>query len=147
MYPPSKYTMAFKLFPSKSEKTREAAGASEEELFLPQDARTEPLRPKKSLSPWVIVSGIQGFVIVLLFLHIVLQSRINNGSAFPTDFEDAKKAVEYEQRKYTGALVYDSDTKQAIRLHDAEMEYFGEPSQELDEAWYSLLKGASLNSG
>ncbi|KAF2210521.1 hypothetical protein CERZMDRAFT_60734 [Cercospora zeae-maydis SCOH1-5] len=55
--------------------------------------------------------------------------------------EDARSAIEYEEQEYTGALVYDPDTKTAGRRHDAAVEYFGPPSLALDQKWRQLLHG------
>jgi hypothetical protein len=58
-----------------------------------------------------------------------------------TDLPDAKSSIQYEQRRYTGSLVYDAATKRAIRIKDAPVEYFGPPGDEVDAAWDELLKG------
>jgi hypothetical protein len=58
-----------------------------------------------------------------------------------TDFPDARKAIEYEERMYTGALTYDPTQHQVLRLHDAKVEYVGPPSPEIDRAWDELLHG------
>ncbi|EME44804.1 hypothetical protein DOTSEDRAFT_80397 [Dothistroma septosporum NZE10] len=58
-----------------------------------------------------------------------------------TDMLDAREAIEYEQRVFTGALMYDTETKRVQRMKDAEREYFGAPSKELDDAWGDLLHG------
>lgn len=62
-----------------------------------------------------------------------------------TDMLDARPAVEYEERVFTGALVYDPETKVAFRKQDGEKEYFGPPSKELDAAWDELLHGMFLS--
>ena len=61
---------------------------------------------------------------------------------FETDLIDAREAIQYERREFTGALVYDEETKRAIRLEDAPIEYFG-PSQEIDDAWDDPLRGSN----
>lgn len=58
-----------------------------------------------------------------------------------TDMTDARPSIEYEERVFTGALLYDPDTKTAIRKPDAAVEYFGPPSKEIDDAWHELLHG------
>lgn len=58
-----------------------------------------------------------------------------------TDLPDARKAIEYEEREYTGALTYDPDQRKIFRLRDAETEYFGPPSPEIERAWDELLHG------
>lgn len=59
-----------------------------------------------------------------------------------SDMKDARHVIEYEERVYTGALMYDPETKGAVRSQDAEVEYFGPPSKELDAAWNNLLRGS-----
>lgn len=58
-----------------------------------------------------------------------------------TDFPDARKAIQYEERVFTGALTYDQGQGRILRLQDAETEYFGRPSLEIDQAWEELLHG------
>lgn len=65
---------------------------------------------------------------------------------FQTDLSDARRAIQYEWRTYTGALVYDSETKQAVRVKDAPVEYFGPPGNEIDAAWDELLRGIMRES-
>lgn len=57
-----------------------------------------------------------------------------------TDLSDARSAIRYERRNFTGALVYDEETKRAVRVKDAPVEFFGPPG-ESDGAWDDLLKG------
>ena len=37
--------------------------------------------------------------------------------------------------------MYDAELDQGVRLHDAPVEYFGPPSEEIDDAWKELLRG------
>jgi cytoskeletal protein RodZ len=60
-----------------------------------------------------------------------------------TDIRDARKAVAYEKRTFSGALVYNRSTKSAARLHDGQQEFFGEPGLEIDRTWEDLLRGTS----
>jgi hypothetical protein len=56
-----------------------------------------------------------------------------------TELADARRAIEYEERTFTGALVYDAQKGRAVRLQDADVEYFGRPSPSIDSAWADLL--------
>ncbi|USW58676.1 Putative mycotoxin biosynthesis protein UstYa [Septoria linicola] len=92
-----------------------------------------------------------GLNIVLLLISAglnfsTLQSHNQEESGPPrcvqqTEMRDAWSAVEYEERFYTGALVYDAETKRVVRKADGEQEYFGPPSKALDDAWDQLLRG------
>lgn len=62
-----------------------------------------------------------------------------------TELYDARRAIEYEKRSYTGALTYDSEKKEIIKLNDSDLEFFGPPSTQIDDAWDYLLHG-SLDS-
>lgn len=67
--------------------------------------------------------------------------RASNGRArhFPTDMADARDFIEYEQVRFTGALAFDEDAPRVYRVRDAEVEYFGPPSPEIESAWSALL--------
>ncbi|KAK4496645.1 hypothetical protein PRZ48_012627 [Zasmidium cellare] len=53
--------------------------------------------------------------------------------------DNESETVQYEERTFTGALKYDTDSKELYREHDAEREYFGEPSILIEDAWDRLL--------
>ncbi|KAF2159760.1 hypothetical protein M409DRAFT_29764 [Zasmidium cellare ATCC 36951] len=80
-------------------------------------------------------------LILSLLVNIWTWARVEPKCIRETDMQDAHSAIQYEQRVFTGALVYDPETKRAIRKQDAEHEYFGPPSEELDAAWHKLLHG------
>ncbi|EUC46487.1 hypothetical protein COCMIDRAFT_92693 [Bipolaris oryzae ATCC 44560] len=77
-------------------------------------------------------------LLVFTITNFTIWSR-RSPSFWQTDFQDARKAVQYEQQTYTGALTYDMDQRRVIRLHDAKVEYFGLPSPEIEQAWEELL--------
>jgi hypothetical protein len=88
------------------------------------------------------------WTVIVLLAAVALASIATNlwqwshyQETFKTDLPDARRAIQYEQRTYTGALVYDSETVRAIRVQDAPIEYFGPPGEEIDAAWGELLKG------
>jgi hypothetical protein len=58
-----------------------------------------------------------------------------------TDMRDARKAVAYEKRTFSGALIYNRSTRSATRLHDGQQEFFGKPGLHIDRAWEDLLRG------
>lgn len=60
--------------------------------------------------------------------------------AFPTDMKDARSAIRYETRTYTGALVWDQQKQGLARVREpGTVEYFGPPSKAVDDAWHALL--------
>ena len=60
-----------------------------------------------------------------------------------TELYDARSAIEYEERAYTGALTYDYDKHQVVKVNDSDLEFFGPPSAEINDAWHYLLHGSS----
>jgi hypothetical protein len=59
-----------------------------------------------------------------------------------TELHDARNAIEYEERAYTGALTYDYDKRQVVKVNDGDLEFFGPPSAKIDDAWHYLLHGS-----
>ncbi len=57
-----------------------------------------------------------------------------------TDLLDARRAIVYERQRYTGKLKFDEESKRVVRVLDSEIEYFGEPSDEIEEAWETMLR-------
>lgn len=80
-------------------------------------------------------------LILSLLVNIWSWARVEPKCIRATDMRDAHNAIQYEQRVFTGALVYNPETKRVVRKPDAENEYFGPPSEELDAAWHELLHG------
>lgn len=96
-------------------------------------------RNRKPNTSWTL--AIISTAIALTSIGLNLWQWSNPQTIFKTDLPDARQAIQYGQRKYTGALVYDQETRRAIRLKDGPVEYFGPPSDEIDAAWEELLKG------
>lgn len=92
---------------------------------------------------YVLLAANVTILILSLLVNIWTWARVEPKCIRATDMRDAHSAIQYEQRVFTGALVYDPDTKRVIRKPDAENEYFGPPSEELDAAWHELLHGKS----
>lgn len=65
-------------------------------------------------------------------------------AGWDTELHDARKAIEYEELAYTGALTYDSDKRRIVKVNDSELEFFGPPSEQIDNAWQYLLHGSFL---
>lgn len=75
---------------------------------------------------------------------LVFERASNRGAQyFPTDMVDARDFIEYEQVRFTGALAFDDDAPRVYRVRDAEVEYFGPPSPEIESAWSTLLHSMS----
>lgn len=71
-------------------------------------------------------------LIISILVNISTWRRSLPGTCvFPTDMKDAHAAIEYEQRIFTGALVYDPEKKTAVRKQDGAKQYFGQPSREI----------------
>lgn len=71
-------------------------------------------------------------LIISILVNISTWRRSLPGTCvFATDMKDAHAAIEYEQRTFTGALVYDPEKKTAVRQQDGVKQYFGQPSQEI----------------
>jgi hypothetical protein len=62
-------------------------------------------------------------------------------SYFPTDLPDSRSVVEYETRRSTGALSWNQSSRRIVRAYDSDVEYFGSPSNDIDEAWKNLMRG------
>ncbi|CAE7220771.1 hypothetical protein PTNB85_10188 [Pyrenophora teres f. teres] len=92
--------------------------------------------PKSQWKRWTIINLLIliGFTIV----NVALWSSRSLDS-WETDFADARQSVEYHQLTYTGALRYDSASGHVIRTPDSDVEYFGPPSAEIEQAWKKLL--------
>lgn len=93
---------------------------------------------------------------ILLLLNIIVACTtiyfVTNSSScrlqlelpgWDTELRDARGSIEYEERAYTGALMYDYDKKQVVKLNDSHLEFFGPPSANIDDAWHYLLHGSS----
>ena len=135
-------TMAFQPLFSKMRKDSEPSlERAEEEAFL-KDEQIEIVQIENPTNRWKICSLILSLISSFLLILVLTQPFARYGGSFPTDLPDARRAIEYEEISYTGALVYDPENKRAVRLKDAKVEYFGRPTPELEAAWHGMLKGA-----
>jgi len=63
-------------------------------------------------------------------------------TGFTTDFADATRAITTTQRATAGHLRYNKTNNTVERISEpGAPQYFGEPSAELDAAWYELMRG------
>jgi hypothetical protein len=106
--------------------------------FSPQKSVTN--KPLAAL-PWMLSTAI---LLILLLSAVLVFSNADTICSVTvsqlTDLPAAQVAIEYEYQMYTGDLAWDNSSKSITRLHDAPVEYFGPPSQALDDAWALLLR-------
>ena len=88
------------------------------------------------------LTGLNILLACFSFYTIMFPERCSSQvQGWDTELADARGAIEYETRSYTGALTYSHEKKRVTRLHDGEMEFFGPPSASIDESWEYLLNG------
>jgi hypothetical protein len=111
--------------------------------FLDDEEKTPQLgkwlRPKSRdqlWCRWTIVNVV--LLATFTIANLAIWSR-DRTMVWETDLADARKAIQYEQRVFTGALTYDETQHRVVRLRDSDTEYFG-PEPEVDEAWEDLLQ-------
>lgn len=118
----------------------------ERSAFLKHEIETElgaddhAQRSHKKRWSWIWAATVAA-LLCSIAVNIWLAHRPTYG-AFPTDMKDARRAIQYETRVYTGALIFDEKNKKMVRVKDpGTIEYFGPPSQAVDDAWHDLLRG------
>ena len=98
----------------------------------------------KKQHAWIALTGLNILLACTSFYTILRFSKRcspQDIQGWDTELTDARSAIEYERRPYTGALTYSHDEGSVMRLNDSEMEFFGPPSAKIDEAWKYLLHG------
>ena len=95
------------------------------------------------------------FAIIVILLIIDIFVRVHNGSpACPAwersqylvgngtshELPTSREVMTYSPRNMTGLYEYSTTTKRLTRKNDSDVEYFGPPTQELNEAWEDLLR-------
>jgi hypothetical protein len=91
---------------------------------------------------WIAVTALNILLACISSYTILFPKGCNSQSqGWDTELADARSAIEYERRLYTGALTYSPEKGGVTRLNDGEMEFFGPPSATLDESWKYLLHG------
>lgn len=122
----------------------------EKAAFLRHQIETElgtedqPVNTQQRRWPWIWTwaTGVKLalFCSVVVNIWLLCWPKFCNG-AFPTDMKDARSAVHYERRDFTGALVFDPTKQALVRLDPDATEYFGTPGPAVDKAWRDLLHG------
>ena len=87
--------------------------------------------------------GLTGLLCLVTGVLVYERASDRGARYFPTDMVDARDFIEYEQVRFTGALAFDDDAPRVYRVRDAEVEYFGPPSPEIESAWSKLLHSTS----
>ncbi|KAF2217656.1 hypothetical protein CERZMDRAFT_30753 [Cercospora zeae-maydis SCOH1-5] len=110
-----------------------------DESELPYSSPVPRRSGRQRFKPWHWTAG--NLLLLLSFTLSNLAIHRHYGTCiWRTDFDDATQAIEYEEKIFTGALVYNTTQQRAVRLRDGTTEYFGPPSRELDAAWEELLR-------
>lgn len=106
------------------------------------DKSTES-RPVGQCSRYWVCLWVCALIFVVLLSTYLIFAQISAGfSAYPTDLYDAQPNVIYEKRVFTGRLNYNESSGLLYREVDpSSVQYFGEPSPEIDAAWDELLRG------
>jgi hypothetical protein len=84
--------------------------------------------------------------ITLLFRLLYLERSLRGLKGFPTDVEDARRFITYEERVFTGALRHNESSRDFY--HDVpptEKRWFGDPVlyPDIDKLWEDLFSGVS----
>lgn len=117
----------------------------ENEAFLKDESEDDEMAPRSKRKtskalPWKISTfflGVLSAFLCVLNIHTVYHS---DPYVRQSDLPDARKAIKYEQRVWSGALTFDVPSNRIVRLDDSPIEYVGSPSKEIDDAWTKLLK-------
>lgn len=93
---------------------------------------------------WLAMTAINVLLAATSIYAITTSTRCSpQTQGWDTELLDARGAIQYEERVYTGALTFDHSKGGAVRLNDGEMEFFGPPSAAIDASWEYLLQGMS----
>jgi hypothetical protein len=91
---------------------------------------------------WLALTGINALLACTSIYAITTSVHCRSQTrGWDTELLDARGAIQYEERAYTGALTFDHSKGGAVRLNDAEMEFFGPPSPAIEASWHYLLHG------
>lgn len=96
---------------------------------------------------WIAFTGINA-VLACISIYAITTSVhcASRTQGWNTELFDARRAIQYEERAYTGALTFDRSKGGATRLNDGEMEFFGPPSPAIEASWEYLLHGMCSSS-
>ena len=81
---------------------------------------------------------------ITVYFNANAYSRQRQTPGWDTELHDARNAIVYEERTYTGALTYDYEKQQAVKVNDSALQFFGPPSAQIDDAWQYLLHGSCI---
>jgi hypothetical protein len=131
-------------------------GQGEDEAFLPSSAKEGSPRVDaeeqtnrriscRPLLPWMILTGVLTTWLIIIAISTVkpvgqMPFSAREDGLLSTDLRDSQRAILYERKRYTGDLVYDSVSRRVLRMHDSEVQYVGEPSPQIDQAWDDLVR-------
>jgi hypothetical protein len=104
-------------------------------------ARRRLTQPRDFKIPFII-SSITASALAIICILQWRHTTTSGASFVATDFPDARRSIEYEQRVFTGDIKLDRSTRQVY--HDVpkgEKRWFGDPEAypEIDRNWKDLL--------
>jgi hypothetical protein len=99
-------------------------------------------RKRRSIHFYVLFSLLNTIIAcVTIYSNATVPSRRSPLHGWDTELYDVRKVIEYEERAYTGALTYDAEKREIVKLNDGDLQFFGPPSAHIDDAWHYLLHG------
>jgi hypothetical protein len=126
----------------EAQKYDEDYGLLDEDGQRPAIATKHKATSRWKQQAWIALTGINILLACVSFYTILFPERCSSRvKGWDTELTDARGAIEYERRSYTGALTYSHDNGGVVRLNDSDMEFFGPPSASIDESWKYLLHG------
>jgi hypothetical protein len=63
------------------------------------------------------------FACITIYSNATAPNRNLHG--WDTELHDARKVIEYEERAYTGALTYDAERHEIVKVNDSDLQFFG----------------------
>ena len=119
----------------------------EDKAFLTENlcsGETEPSPNKRRSIRFYVLFSLLNIIIacITVYSNATAFSRHTQVPGWDTELQDARRFIEYEERAYTGALTYDAEKREIVRLNDSDLEFFGPPSASIDDAWQYLLHGS-----
>jgi hypothetical protein len=126
----------------EDQKFEEDNGLLNEDGLRPAMATKHKATSRWKRHTWIALTGLNILLACISSYTILFPKRCSSqAQGWDTELADARSAIEYERRAYTGALTYSHEKGGVTRLNDGEMEFFGPPSASIDESWKYLLHG------
>jgi hypothetical protein len=126
----------------EDQKFDEDNGLLDEDGLRPAMATKHKATSRWTRHTWIALTGLNILVACIGSYTTLFPQRCHSQlRGWDTELADARGAIEYERRAYTGALTYSHDKGGVVKLDDGEREFFGPPSAKLDESWKYLLHG------